>query len=509
VVFGDILLWLIIGLVVGGIAGYLIRKLSVVRKARMAEVEADKLLTQARDECKEILLKAKEEAVQIKMEAEADCRDRRVELQRWDKRLSQREDSIEQRTSVVRKREEDVARKEKAAEEIKGHLEKVEQQQIHQLELIGGMTSAEAKELLAQKLEAQVREENAQRLRELEVRLSAEANNRGREILASAIQRCATDVVSEATVSTVPIPSDEMKGRIIGREGRNIRALEHATGVELIIDDTPEAVTLSCFDPVRREIARLALSKLILDGRIHPARIEEVVQKAKNEVEATIQSEGERAAYEGAVQGLHPELIKLLGRLKYRFSYGQNVLIHSIEAAHIAAAIAAELGADVNIAKRAALLHDIGKAIDCEVEGTHASIGADVVQKWERSPAVTKAVAEHHEESAFSSVESFIVAASDAVSGARPGARRESIDQYLKRLEALESVANSFNGVEKSYAIQAGREIRILVKPEQVNDLETSKLARDIASKVEAELQYPGQIKVTVIRETRVVDYAK
>ena len=508
-VFGDILLWLIIGLVVGGIAGYLIRKLSVVRKARMAEVEADKLLTQARDECKEILLKAKEEAVQIKMEAEADCRDRRVELQRWDKRLSQREDSIEQRTSVVRKREEDVARKEKAAEEIKGHLEKVEQQQIHQLELIGGMTSAEAKELLAQKLEAQVREENAQRLRELEVRLSAEANNRGREILASAIQRCATDVVSEATVSTVPIPSDEMKGRIIGREGRNIRALEHATGVELIIDDTPEAVTLSCFDPVRREIARLALSKLILDGRIHPARIEEVVQKAKNEVEATIQSEGERAAYEGAVQGLHPELIKLLGRLKYRFSYGQNVLIHSIEAAHIAAAIAAELGADVNIAKRAALLHDIGKAIDCEVEGTHASIGADVVQKWERSPAVTKAVAEHHEESAFSSVESFIVAASDAVSGARPGARRESIDQYLKRLEALESVANSFNGVEKSYAIQAGREIRILVKPEQVNDLETSKLARDIASKVEAELQYPGQIKVTVIRETRVVDYAK
>ncbi len=508
-VFGDILLWLIIGLVVGGIAGYLIRKLSVVRKARMAEVEADKLLTQARDECKEILLKAKEEAVQIKMEAEADCRDRRVELQRWDKRLSQREDSIEQRTSVVRKREEDVARKEKAAEEIKERLEKVEQQQIHQLELIGGMTSAEAKELLAQKLEAQVREENAQRLRELEVRLSAEANNRGREILASAIQRCATDVVSEATVSTVPIPSDEMKGRIIGREGRNIRALEHATGVELIIDDTPEAVTLSCFDPVRREIARLALSKLILDGRIHPARIEEVVQKAKNEVEATIQSEGERAAYEGAVQGLHPELIKLLGRLKYRFSYGQNVLIHSIEAAHIAAAIAAELGADVNIAKRAALLHDIGKAIDCEVEGTHASIGADVVQKWERSPAVTKAVAEHHEESAFSSVESFIVAASDAVSGARPGARRESIDQYLKRLEALESVANSFNGVEKSYAIQAGREIRILVKPEQVNDLETSKLARDIASKVEAELQYPGQIKVTVIRETRVVDYAK
>lgn len=508
-VFGDILLWLIIGLVVGGIAGYLIRKLSVVRKARMAEVEADKLLTQARDECKEILLKAKEEAVQIKMEAEADCRDRRVELQRWDKRLSQREDSIEQRTGVVRKREEDVARKEKAAEEIKGRLEKVEQQQIHQLELIGGMTSAEAKELLAQKLEAQVREENAQRLRELEVRLSAEANNRGREILASAIQRCATDVVSEATVSTVPIPSDEMKGRIIGREGRNIRALEHATGVELIIDDTPEAVTLSCFDPVRREIARLALSKLILDGRIHPARIEEVVQKAKNEVEATIQSEGERAAYEGAVQGLHPELIKLLGRLKYRFSYGQNVLIHSIEAAHIATAIAAELGADVNIAKRAALLHDIGKAIDCEVEGTHASIGADVVQKWERSPAVTKAVAEHHEESAFSSVESFIVAASDAVSGARPGARRESIDQYLKRLEALESVANSFNGVEKSYAIQAGREIRILVKPEQVNDLETSKLARDIASKVEAELQYPGQIKVTVIRETRVVDYAK
>ena len=508
-VFTEILLWLVVGLVVGGLAGFFIRKSIVARRANVAQMEADKLLADARDECKRSLLKAKEEAVQIRLEAESDYRDRRVELQRWDKRLSQREDSVEQRTSTIKKREEELERKEKDTEEIKGRLQEVERQQIHQLEVIGGMTSTEAKELLVQKLETQVREENAQRLRELEARLGAEADKRGREILATAIQRCATDVVSEATVSTVPIPSDEMKGRIIGREGRNIRALEHATGVELIIDDTPEAVTLSCFDPVRREIARLALSKLILDGRIHPARIEEVVQKAKGEVEAAIQSEGERAAYEASVQGLHPELIKLLGRLKYRFSYGQNVLMHSIEAAHIATAIATELNADVGIAKRAALLHDIGKAIDSEVEGTHASIGADVVQRWERSSAVTKAVAEHHEEVAFSSVESFIVATADAVSGARPGARRESIDQYLKRLEALESVANSFSGVGKSYAIQAGREIRILVKPEQINDIEATKLARNIASKVEEELQYPGQIKVTVIRETRVVDYAK
>lgn len=505
---GDIL-WLVVGLVAGGIIAFLVRKAVVGRKVRVAQAEAAKLLSEARDKCKEILLEAKEEAIKIRAEAEADFKDRRSELQRWEKRVSQREDSIERRVGTIEKREMEVALKEREVEDAKTRLGDVLREQIRQLELTSGMSSAEAKELLLQKLETEVREEHTQRLRELEAYLNEEADRKGREILASAIQRCATDVVSETTVSVVPIPNDEMKGRIIGREGRNIRALEHATGVELIIDDTPDAVALSCFDPVRREIARVALNKLILDGRIHPARIEEVVQKARSEVEATIQSEGEQAAYEAGVQGLHPELIKLLGRLKYRFSYGQNVLMHSIEVSHIASMVAAELGADVEVAKKAGLLHDIGKAIDFEVEGTHAAIGGEVVQRWEKSSAVVRAIAEHHEEAAFSSVESFIVATADAVSGARPGARRESIDQYLKRLEALESVANSFPGVEKSYAIQAGREIRIMVKPEEVDDLEAARLVRSIAKKVEDELQYPGQIKVVVVRETRVVDYAK
>ena len=358
-------------------------------------------------------------------------------------------------------------------------------------------------------METEMEVETSRRLREWEDKLKEESNQKAQEILSQAIQRCASDVVSETTVSSVPLPSDEMKGRLIGREGRNIRALEQATGVDLIIDDTPEAVTLSSFDPVRREIARLALTKLVLDGRIHPARIEEVVNKTKEEVDVAIQSAGEQAAYQVGVHGLRPELIKILGRLKYRTSYGQNVLTHSIEVAYLTGMIAAELGADVDIAKKAGLLHDIGKAVDREVEGTHAAIGADLVKQWDKSPEVVQGVAEHHGETDTTSIWGFIVSAADAISSARPGARRESLESYLKRLKALEEIADDFKGVEKSFAIQAGREIRILVKPEEIDDLAAMRLARDVVKKIEDSLQYPGQIKVTVLREIRAVDYAK
>ena len=377
------------------------------------------------------------------------------------------------------------------------------------MELISGMSSAEAKELLIKAVEDEVREDASRRIREIEAQLKQEADERAREIISQAIQRCATDVVSESTVSVVPLPSDEMKGRLIGREGRNIRALENATGVDLIIDDTPEAVTISGFDSVRREIARIALGKLILDGRIHPARIEEMVEKAKNEVEATIRAEGEQAAHEVGVPGLHPELIRLLGRLKYRFSYGQNVLLHSIEVSHLSGMIASELGARVDLAKRAGLLHDIGKAVDFQVEGPHAQIGAELVKQWDKSAEAVSAIGEHHGETGTMSVMGFIISAADAISGGRPGARRETLEHYLKRLESLESLASSFPGVEKSYAIQAGREIRIMVKPTEIDDLEALRLARDIVKKIEETLEYPGQIKVTVIRETRAIDYAK
>jgi ribonuclease Y len=358
-------------------------------------------------------------------------------------------------------------------------------------------------------VEKEARDDMAQRIREIEAQLKDEAESRAREIVAVAVQRCASDVVSETTVSAIPLPNDEMKGRLIGREGRNIRTIEHATGVELIIDDTPETVTVSCFDPIRREIARMAIEKLILDGRIQPARIEEIVEKSKNEVEKSIKKAGEEAAYEAGVAGLHPELIKLLGRLKYRTSYGQNVLKHSLEVSHFAATIAAELGANVNVCKTAGLLHDIGKAADQEVEGPHALIGAEMAKRWVKSPKVIRAIAEHHGETDEMSEEGFIVSASDAISGSRPGARGESVDQYLKRVKALEDLAVSFSGVEKSFAIQAGREVRVLVKPREIDDLGTIRLAKDIAKKIEETLEYPGQIKVTVLRETRVVEHAK
>jgi ribonuclease Y len=430
-------------------------------------------------------------------------------MQRQENRLSSKMETFERKLEGVEQRERHLNSKEKEIESIRADLDGVKDKQLKQLELISGMSSMEAKQVLLEAVTSETRDETSRRLREWEDKLREEADKKAQEILSLAIQRSASEVVSETSVASVPIPSDEMKGRLIGREGRNIRALEQATGVDLIIDDTPEAVTLSSFDPVRREIARVALNKLILDGRIHPARIEEVVNKAREEVEAAIITTGEQAAYQVGVQGLRPEIIKLLGRLKYRTSYGQNVLAHSIEVAYLSGMIAAELGANVALAKRAGLLHDIGKSVDREVEGTHAAIGADLVKQWDKSPEVIQGIAEHHLEAGTTSVWGYIISAADALSSARPGARRESLESYLKRLKALEDIANGFKGVEKSFAIQAGREIRILVKPEEIDDLGAMRLARDIVKKIEEGLEYPGQIKVTVIRETRASDYAK
>lgn len=497
------------GVGLGGLSAALLVIVLRSQRIREAEKHAANLLIEARTKHKEALLEAKEEAIRIKSEAEAEIRERHTDLNRQARRISQREENLDRRAEALERRERNLAAKEREGEALRAHLQELKQKQIQQLELISRMSSTEAKELLIKAMEDEVHEDALRRVRGIEAEVKQEADERAREIIAQAIQRCATGVVSEATVSVVPLPSDEMKGRLIGREGRNIRALESATGVDLIIDDTPEAVTISSFDPVRREIARIALEKLIRDGRIHPARIEEMVEKARTEVEEIMRTEGEQAAYQVGVPGLRPELIKLLGRLKYRFSYGQNVLLHSIEVAHLASMMAAELGANVEVARKTGLLHDIGKAVDFQVEGTHAKIGADLVRQWDRSQEVVNAIAEHHGETGSMSVMGFIISAADAISGGRPGARRESLEQYLKRLEALESLANSFPGVEKSYAIQAGREIRIMVKPTEIDDLEALRLARDIVKKIEETLEYPGQIKVTVIRETRAVDFAK
>jgi len=499
----------VIGVVFGGMATFFFRRMMVNRQLRIAQRKAVKITSEAKAESKNVIDEAKREAEKIKAAADAENRERRVELQRQESRLGQKTETLERKLEGLEQRERNLTTKERETDSIRSQLEEVRKKQLQQLELISGMSTNEAKEALFDNLEAEMRNETSRRLREWEAKLKEEADKKAQEILSQALQRCASEIVSETTVATVPLPSDEMKGRLIGREGRNIRALEQATGVDLIVDDTPEAVILSCFDPVRREIARQALAKLILDGRIHPARIEEVVAKTKEEVEAAIYSAAEQAAYQTGVHGLRPELIKLLGRLKYRTSYGQNVLAHSIEVAHLAGMIAGELGANVTIAKRAGLLHDIGKAVDREVEGSHAAIGADLVKQWDKSPEVVQGIAEHHLETDTTGIWGFIVAAADAISSARPGARRESLEHYLKRLKALEDIANSFKGVEKSYAIQAGREIRILVKPEEIDDLGAMRLARDIVKKIEEGLEYPGQIKVTVLRETRAVDYAK
>ena len=506
-------LTILFSFIIGGVAGaafvYFFRRFRLTREMRLAERKATKVATEAEHRAKDIIREARAEADKMKVAAEAEYRERRTELSRNENRLVQKEATLERKLEDVERRGRELTNKEERIESLRTQLEEARGKQLEQLEMISGMSSDEARKYLLEAMEVEIREETSRRLRAWEAELKEAESRKTQEILAQAIQRCASDVVAEATVASVPLPSDEMKGRLIGREGRNIRAIEQATGVDLIIDDTPEAVTLSSFDPVRREVARIALNKLILDGRIHPARIEEVVAKAKEEVEATIYSAGEQAAYDVGVAGLRPELVRLLGRLKFRTSYGQNVLTHSIEVAHLAGMIAAELGANVAIAKKAGLLHDIGKAVDREVEGTHAAIGADLVKQWDKSPEVVQGVAEHHFETTTTSVWGYIISAADAISSARPGARRESLESYLKRLGALEDIANNFKGVEKSFAIQAGREIRILVKPEEIDDLGAMRLARDIVKKIEEGLQYPGQVKVTVLRETRAIDYAR
>ena len=506
-----LLIYILIGLVfvVGILLGYFARQIQANQQLRGARSEAKKLLEEAIAKHEEMLFGARQEAIRVRAAAEADSRERRAELLRLERRFSQKEEKLEHKLESLERRERGLASREKEIEDVKAQLEELRKRHLHRLELVSGMSSDEAKRELLQAVEAEIREEASRRVREWETRIKDEIDAKAREILATVIQRCATDVVSETTVSVVPLPSDEMKGRLIGREGRNIRALEQATGVDLIVDDTPETVTISSFDSLRREVARVALTNLILDGRIHPARIEEVVEKAKNEVEAAIRSEGEQTVRKVGIPTVHPELIRLLGKLKFRRSYGQSVLTHSLEVSHLAGMLAAEIGADVTKAKRAGLLHDIGKAVDHEVEGTHALIGADLVRQWDKSAEIAQAIAEHHGESTTSSALGFIVATADAISGSRPGARRESVEKYLKRIEALENVANSFTGVEKAFAIQAGREVRILVKPQEIDDLGAMRLARDIVKKIEETLEYPGQIKVTVMRETRAVDYAK
>jgi ribonuclease Y len=498
-----------LALVLGGLVGYLARQMVANQQIRSAKKEARRLLDEATAKHKEVLLEAKEEATKVRNAAEAESREHRLQSQRLERRLDQKEEALGRKLDSLERRERDLDNRAKGIERTKAELERIRKEQLAKLEFLSGISSDEAKRSLLQALEQEVKEEASRQVRIWQAQVKEEADREGQRVLATAIQRCTTDVVSETTVSTISLPSDEMKGRLIGREGRNIRALEQATGVDLIIDDTPETVTISSFDPIRREIAHIALNKLILDGRIHPARIEEVVGKAKTEVEVIIRNEGERAAYECGVPGLHPELIKLLGQLKFRTSYGQNVLLHSLEVSHLAGMLADEIGADAGVARRAGLLHDIGKAVDYEVGGSHALIGADLVKQWDKSAEVVQAVAEHHGEASTSSVMGFIVAAADAISGSRPGARRESLQQYLKRIEELEDIASSFPGVEKAFAIQAGREVRVLVKPEEIDDLTAIRLVRDISKKIEESLTYPGQIKVIVLRETVAVDYAK
>jgi ribonuclease Y len=498
-----------LALVLGGVVGYFARQIIANQQIRNTRKEAERLLDEATTKYNELLSEARQEAIKVSNAAEAENKERRLEIQRIEKRVNQKEEALERKIESIERRERDLEGAKKDVEKITAELRVVKEKQLAKLESISGTSSEEAKELLFQTLKQEVEEEASQRVRVWEAQIKEEADERVREILATAIQRCATDVVSETTISAVPLPSDEMKGRLIGREGRNIRALEQATGVDLIIDDTPEAVTISSFDPIRREVARVALGKLILDGRIHPARIKEIVDKTKTEVEATVRSEGEQAAYEAGVPGLHPELVKLIGQLKFRTSYGQNVLLHSLEVSHLAGMLASEIGVNVNVARKAGLLHDIGKAVDYQTEGPHALIGADLVKQWDKNSTVVQAIAEHHGEATTSSVMGFVVAAADAISGSRPGARRESLEQYIKRVKELEDIAGDFPGVEKSFAIQAGREVRVLVKPDKVDDLAAVRLARDISKRIEESLTYPGQIKIVVIRETTAIDYAK
>ena len=489
------------------------RKKVSEKEISSAEEEARRIINEAikssESKKREALLEAKEEILRARSEYEKEEKSRRADLQKQERRLQQKEESLDRKTENIERKEEALAQKHAQADQEQEEIQGIKRAQTEMLERISGFTAEEAKNYLIAQVESQVTHEAAMKIKEIEQRAKEEADQKAREIVATAIQRCAADHVAEVTVSVVPLPNDEMKGRIIGREGRNIRTLETLTGVDLIIDDTPEAITVSCFEPVRREVARVALEKLIADGRIHPTHIEEMVEKARREVDAVIKSEGERAALETGVRGLHPEVQKMLGRLHYRTSYGQNVLQHSIEVSHIAGLMASELGVDVNMAKRAGLLHDIGKALDHEFEGTHVNLGVEFCRKYREKEDVLNAIQAHHGDVECRTLEACLVQAADAVSAARPGARRENLENYIKRLEKLEEITGTYPGVEKSYAIQAGREVRVMVKPEQVSEDQMVILARELANRIENELEYPGQIKVHVIRETKVVEYAK
>ena len=493
--------------------GYILRKMTAEKKIGSAEQKAELIIFEANKEAdtkgKEILLEAKEEVHKLRHEFEKENRDRRNELQRLERRLLQKEEGLDRKSENLEKKDDYLNKSLKDLSNKESMIDKLYKKQLEELERISGLTTEEAKQILLSDIEKEVKHESVVMIKDIVSKAKEDANKTATEIIAYAVQKCAADYVAESTVSVVSLPNDEMKGRIIGREGRNIRALETLTGVDLIIDDTPEAVILSSFDPIRREIARVALEKLIIDGRIHPARIEEMVEKARKEINDHIKEEGEKATFDLGIHNLHPELVKLLGRLKYRTSYGQNVLQHSIEVSYLAGLMAAELGVDVKIAKRAGLLHDIGKAVDHEIEGTHVEIGINLLRRYRETKEVIHAMSTHHGDYDPQTIEAVLVTAADAISAARPGARRETLETYIKRLEKLEGIANSYEGIDKAFAIQAGREIRIMVKPEDVCDDNMVLLARDISKRIENELEYPGQIKVNIIRETRAIDYAK
>ena len=508
-----VIVTLIVGVPAGAFIGTTYRKRIVEAKIGNAEDKAreiiDEALKIAENKKREGLLEVKEESIRTKNELDKEIKERRAEIQRFERRVQQKEENIDKKSEAIEKKESSLAAKEEDIAKQKEDIAKLNEQRVQELERISGLTSEQAKEYLLKIVEEEVKHESAILIKELENRAKEEADKKAKELVVNAIQRCAADHVSETTISVVQLPNDEMKGRIIGREGRNIRTLETMTGVDLIIDDTPEAVILSGFDPIRREVARIALEKLIVDGRIHPARIEEMVEKAQKEVEVMIKEEGEAATLDVSVHGIHPELVRLLGKMKFRTSYGQNALKHSIEVAHLAGIIAAEMGLDVRMAKRAGLLHDIGKAVDHEMEGSHIQLGVELCRKYKESPIVINSVESHHGDVEPQSLIACIVQAADTISAARPGARRETLQTYTSRLRQLEDITNNFKGVDKSFAIQAGREVRVMVVPEQISDSDMVLLARDVSKKIEAELDYPGQIKVNIIRESRVIDYAK